>query len=566
MGYGVLTLPAEGERARASPVRLSGFWGSKCPSVKVTTVTQVEPESDQESEPGDKSFARGARVLTSVTVLSRFSGLLRDAVIARLLGAGRLSDSFMLAFLIPNLFRRLFGEGAISAAFIPEYARLARDDRGLSSHFAGDVVRRLFAVLFLLVVVGEMVIGSVVLSVPLGPDLERTAWLLVWMLPYAALVCVVALIAGVLQVEGRFFPGAASPLILNGVLILAGIGAGQVTTPERAVYLLAAGVILAGLLQLVWILIYGKRFLVLSRPTRVEPALGNLWRAFLPSFGGLAVFQLNTLFDSVIAWALSNPQRQTFLLFGVELGYPLSVGSVATLAWAQRLQQFPIGVFSVAIATAVFPWLSRAAGTADFAPAVRDGLRLSLFISLPAAAGLALVAFPLTQVIYEGDAFTPADTARVTSILYAYTAAIPSYSLIHVLTRSFYARSEPKVPLQVGLLGSVLNLALNLVLVWPLGAPGLAWSSSLSALIQALALAVILARRIDFDLRVLARSAACTLLSTLLMTAVVVTWLRWVPLSSPWLILATAIPIGGVTYGVSQLLIFRSPEGRWLLR
>jgi len=221
------------------------------------------------------------------------------------------------------------------------------------------------------------------------------------------------------------------------------------------------------------------------------------------------VFQINALLDILIAMWLSPGQRGLVPeqpILGLFESYPMRLGDIAALGWAQRLYQFPLGVFGIAIATAIFPALAGAVIDAPpgrggkatpgdrFASTLREGLRLTVFIGLPASVGLILVREPLTSLIYQRANFSEADARRVAAILLGYAPAIWAYSMTHVLTRAFHALKDATTPLKVSLGMVVLNLGLNLVLVWPLGAQGLAVSTATTAAIQC-AVLVLLARR-----------------------------------------------------------------------
>jgi len=224
----------------------------------------------------------------------------------------------------------------------------------------------------------------------------------------------------------------------------------------------------------------------------------------LPMLIGLAVFQINAFFDSVIAYALSprNGGPDTFHLFGMTLAYPTALGDVAALNWSQRLYQFPLGVFGIAIATAIFPALSHAAadttdaGRDQFLQTLRRGLRLTVFIGLPASVGLILVGVPLTRLIFEYRQFTTSDAHRVAAVLAGYASGVWAYSMMHVITRAFYALKDARTPLRIAMAMVVLNLALNLTFVWMLGVAALAWATAVTAMIQVLILTRSLARTV----------------------------------------------------------------------
>ncbi len=458
-------------------------------------------------------LVRSASVVSVLTTVSRVTGLARDAVLAGLFGAGQLLDAFFVAFLVPNLFRRLFGEGALTAAFLPRYRRLLDDDPEAAGRYAAAVLREAAAWLVGAVLLAEAVLlGLLVAGV--GGDKARLGFVLTaTMLPYAPLVCGTALLGAIGQARDRFGPAAAAPVILNlGMIVAAAVAA--LATPEgpARVLVVAASVVALGVLQLLAVragigpVRAGVRVVSpLAEWTARDLPLAATRRAMLPMILGLGVFQVNTLLDGLLAFSLSAPaavapgesgQAAVLHLFGRELAYPIRTGGVSTLTLAQRLYQFPLGVFGIAIATAIFPRLSAAAGDpAAFARTLRRGLWLSLAIGLPASAGLLATRVPLARVVFERGAFDAGDAAAVARVLAGYAVAVWAYMLMHLWTRAFYAKDDATTPLKVAVAAVFLNLALNLTLVWPLGAAGMAWATAVSAVVQTIALAWILRRR-----------------------------------------------------------------------
>ncbi len=474
-------------------------------------------------ERGTGGFVSKAAVVSGLTLISRLTGLVRDAVLAAVFGLGSVADAFFVAFLIPNLFRRLFGEGALTAAFIPRYSQLLAQDRELARRFATFCTLALAVLLSVMVLIGEGILWWLSGHAD-GERAQLTVKLAMIMLPYMPLVCGVAFLGAVLQVHGRFGPPAAAPVLLNLVVITAAVLQGMSPDGEwvssgedvrRVARRVAGAVVFAGGLQLIW--------QVLALRPVVRPLLGmkdvgpparQMMRAMIPMLIGLGVFQLNTLLDTLIAYLGSPPnagvggtaQAMTSAAdlaaesargpLGTSLPFPMQTGDVAALQWAQRLYQFPLGVFGIAIATAIFPALARAANhKSEFDETLRRGLRLAVFIGLPSSVGLMLVGLPLSRLVYERAAFDLGDAQRVAAILTGYAASVWAYSLTQTVTRAFYALDDAKTPLRVSLGMVACNLTLNLILVWPLGAAGLAWSTAFCAAGQSLILIHILHRR-----------------------------------------------------------------------
>ena len=426
------------------------------------------------------------RTVMVFTLLSRFAGLARDAVLSRFFGITELMSAFWMAFLIPNLFRRLFGEGALAAAYLPVYSELNSSNRDHAGQLASLLLGALVVILGSLVVLGESILF---LFFSMNEDNSTVLWLMMVMLPYMPLVCIVAMLGAMLQVHGRFGPPAAAPLLLNGAMIVAAVGVALVTgesSPHArllTIGAIAGSVVLAGVLQVAWMLwaLRGKVQWTWNRADAGEP-MRKVIHATLPMLLGVAVLQFNVFLDSLIA---SYP-----VVFGTEnfLGwnYPLDTGAMAVLSFAQRLYQFPLGVFAIAVATAIYPLLASQNTDDDrFGGTVRRGLRLVMFIGLPASIGLVLVREPLTALIYQGWAFTGADTKEVSAVLLGYAVAIWAYSANGVLARVCYAKLDMKTPVRIAVQMVALNLILNMTLIWtPLGVAGLAWSTAICAVLQ----------------------------------------------------------------------------------
>ncbi len=522
-----------------------------------------------QDSPSGGGFVRHAIVVSVFTLISRLTGLVRDAVLARAFGLSSVADAFFIGFLVPNLFRRLFGEGALTAAFIPHYTDLRRQDPALARRFASLWIAALLVALSAVTVVGELVLLTA--STLQWTDHASLAirYTMV-MLPYMPTICLVALIGAMLQVHGKFGPSAAAPVLLNVVMIaacLAGgyvFGAGGHDAMRRTAMIVAVGVLVAGVVQLVWqlaALLRSERLTLDFAGTR--PAFVATLAMMGPMLVGLAVFQINSFLDSLIAFVLASREGgpTTFALLGRAVAYPMTGGAVAALQWAQRLYQFPLGVFGIAVATAIFPALAAAADRDAFRGTLQQGLRLTMFIGLPASVGLILVRVPLCRVIYERGAFSLDDALRVGTILAGYSAAVWAYSMTHVLTRAFYARKDARTPLRisVGMVG--LNLALNLTLIWKLGAAGLAWSTAASSAVQVVLMLRAVQRHVDRPVDAAVwRSWARTAAMTLLMAAALVPVL--------WLYDPATLSRGGAVLQLAVMVALGAAVfagGSWLL-
>lgn len=509
-----------------------------------------------------------------LTLVSRLGGLARDAAMSRVFGAGLLMDAFAFAFLVPNLFRRLFGEGALSAAFLPEYARWSDRDPEVAQRLAWIVIGGATAVVAGLALLAGLAAAAVAATGRMDPLAAR---LLLIMLPFAPLICLTALLGAMLQAHHRFGPTAAAPIVLNLLLVSAAIAATGLA-PEEGITLAAAAVLLAGAIQVLWSLVALRRTAVLSRGNprpAANEAARRIARLALPMIVGLGVLQLNTLLDGLIA---SWPSLHGPTIFGLE--YPLAEGSMARISWAQRLYEFPLGVFGIAVATAIFPALSRLAGDdAAFIATLRRGVRLVFFIGLPASVGLMLVAMPLTATVLQGRSFTAEDSRETAWILLGYAPAVWAYSLNQVLVRGFYAKSDSMAPVRIAMSLVALNLALNLLLIWtPLRTAGLAWSTAFCAVLQSLWLLKSLSGRlkssgqddgiVDRSVRASAwRSVAVTAVMTVVVLAVAAMLPEPSAEGGWWGSLATLLVLvtagGAAVFAVARLL--KMPEWSWAL-
>lgn len=519
-----------------------------------------------------RSTGHDVRTVSAFTVLSRVFGLARDLVTVRVFGDTAIGSAFAAAFAIPNLFRRLFGEGALSAAFLPAYTRLLKNEPATAHALATLVIGILAAGTGLLALLGGGGLLALVFSLP--PDADRTVSLLlvVVMLPYMPLICVAAILGGMLQAHGRFGPWAAAPIILNACIIAVAIPFFIVegADPAQWAFRIGLAVVAAGVVQVVWSvwMLRGRaRWSSNTAPAKAEAR--DLFARIVPALIGLGTLQVNAMIDTLIAmWP--NWVGPTIAGFR----YPLDEASNSVLFYAQRLYQFPLGVFGIAVATVVFPQLARASDDkAAFVRTLRHGLRLSLFIALPASVGLALVRDDLVRTVFTGlgTGFSEQGAVRAAAVVLGYAVAVWSYSLVHVLTRAFYAVGDTRTPMLAALATVALNLALNCVLIWPLSEAGLAWSTAIASIAQCLLLTR-LARRRLLDRPILDPETGGAFVRTIGTSVAMglVVWLivAFSPERRGWgdhaVTLAIAVAAGAAAYAAISRAV-RAPELRWLL-
>ena len=441
----------------------------------------------------DHGLLRSSGVVSFFTMLSRFLGLARDVVFARVIGAEALADVFFVAFKIPNFFRRLFAEGAFAQAFVPilgEYREKgsAAAVRELVSRVAGNLgLTLIFITLFI-------VLASPLMAAIFAPSwymenpskFAATAEMLRITFPYLLFISLTGVAGAVLNSYDRFAVPAFTPLLLNVTLIAAALIGAPLF--EQPAYALAWGVLLAGIIQFIFQLPFLRRIHMLPMP-KVDwqhSGVKKVLALMAPAIFGVSVSQINLLLDTVLA---------TFL----------PTGSVSWLYYSDRLSELPLGVFGIAIATVILPNLSRhhiAQSTQAFSQTLDWALKMILLIAVPAAAALMLLAEPiLVTLFYYGEVMTLRDMTMASLSLKAYAAGLIAFMLIKVLAPGFFARQDMRTPVRIGIIAMVLNMLFNLILViplhkyWQIGHLGLAAATSLSAFINAILLFLTLRKK-----------------------------------------------------------------------
>ncbi|GJM21837.1 MAG: putative lipid II flippase MurJ [Planctomycetota bacterium] len=440
-----------------------------------------------------------------LTLLSRVLGMLRDVLTAHLLGAGMVSDALTYAWTLPNAFRRLFGEGALSSALVPALTRAEQEQgrqaaRALVCQIVSTLVLGLSA-LVALIIAGLSVAQWWFPSLASDPSAALTLRFTQLLLPYMVVVSVLAQLVATLNVFGEFARPAAVPSVLNLVWIV-GVGAATWFGPEvtlqpgAAVDALAEGapqpahaliiiasIFLASVVQVFWLLPrlralgLGLRFV---RP-RLSPEVRGVLAAMGPMILGMGAAQLNILADRTIAKVALPDGGTTHLYYGM------------------RLMQFPLGLVSVALVTTVFPALARLATARNHAGAVetaRTALRANLLLCTGAATGLFVLATPIVAMLFEGGSFSPENTRLTSSALLGYALGIPCAGTVMLLTRTSIAAGDLRLPARIGVLMVFVNITLDLALVGPLGELGLALATSVASLGSAILLLVFVAPRV----------------------------------------------------------------------
>lgn len=425
---------------------------------------------------------KSTAVVSAMTFISRISGLLRDIFMANILGSSAMSDAFFVAFRIPNFLRRIFGEGAFSQAFIPVYSELNATNTDEAKTFIAATSGRLGIIVFFISLTGMVFAPAIVSLFAPGyidePEkFATTVDALRVMFPYLFFISLVAMSGAVLNTLNRFAVPAATPVLLNICFIVALLC--FVPHAQNATQTLAYAVLIAGIIQLLFQMPALKKQGVLTKPSLVSnAATSKVFKLMVPAMFGVSVAQINTLINTVLA---------SFLV----------TGSISWLYYSDRLMEFPVGVFGIALATVVLPSLSKEyqAGTQQSFSAMLDwALRWVIMIALPAAVALSVLAVPLLATMFQYNAFTAYDVQQASFSLMAYAVGVVALVMIKVLAPGFYARQNTKTPVKIAALAMLCNLVLSLLLIQSLKHAGLALAISLAAWVNALLLALTLWR------------------------------------------------------------------------
>ena len=413
-------------------------------------------------------------VVSLSTVGSRVLGLGRDMLIFGALGASKWNDAFILALTLPNLFRRLLGEGALASAIVPIFSDvLNHSGRSQAFAFLNQVLVRLLMILILLIVSGMILLSLLSSSGLLSEHWALSADLSVFLLPYMLFICLAAVVSTGLNLVGRFAVVASTPMLLNisiiGALL---IGMWLESEPARIVYWLCGGVLFGGFLQLTVpscdLAFQGWRP---KLGERLPAEISELWQLFVPGLFGAAILQVNILCSRLLAYSLDE-------------------SAVSVLYLASRLMELPLGIFTFAVATVFFPMLARAVSdqyNRAFASSFIQGMRMVVGISLPAGIGLIILAEPILELFRWGS-FSRDNVASTVPLVAIYGFGLPFYSAATFATRGLHACKDMKSPVRVAGLCLFVNLISGVILMQFLGASGLAISNVLAAIVQSVCL------------------------------------------------------------------------------
>lgn len=475
-------------------------------------------------------IVRAAGVVGFGTLMSRILGFIRDIVIAAIFGTGVSADAFFVAFRIPNLFRRLVGEGALTVAIIPVFTEY------ISTH-SKEEVRRLvgsaiyfFAFVLLTITLVGMVFSPLLVKI-ISPGfiqvqgkLSLAIRLTRLIFPYLFFIGLVALFMGVLNSVRHFAAPAISPVWLNISIILSAIFLTSLFT--EPVYALGIGVLIGGVIQLLFQLPF-LRLHGLSpifRTSVCPEPIRRIARLMVPAIVGGGVYQLNILVTTRFASDLAS-------------------GSVSYLYYADRLVQFPLGIFGIALSTAVLPTISHQAYLKDwkgFKDSLSYSLRLVAFISIPSMVGLMVLGVPVISLLFQRGEFVYQDTINTADALFYYSFGLVAFGGVKIVSSAFYSMKDTKTPVKVGCIALIANIVFSLLLMGPLKHGGLALATSLASILNLMLLLIILRMRVgQLGLKEVFLSIAKTTIASMLMGITVylisirIDWLHgsgWLPL------------------------------------
>ncbi len=513
-----------------------------------------------------RSLVKSAAIISFFTILSRFVGLARTIAEAAVFGRGVVWDAFLVAWMVPNFLRQLFGEGALTGSFIPVFTDyLEKGERREAWRVMNIVFSLLVIVIAALAILCALGIGAALRIFTFPHNLELTLRLTPVLFPYLLFISLCALGAGTLNSFRHFSIPALSPAVLSVVWLLTLIFVCPYfgKTLEDKIYLLAAGILVGGAAQVLILLPP-----LLQRGMRFHwevnfnhPGVRTIGRLMLPAVFGLGITQVNLLVDRSIAIFLGS-------------------GAVSGLYYGNRLIQFPLGIFGIALGTAVLPTLSGYAARAEMDKLKETfgfALRLVFLIAIPASVGLIVLRYQITRCLFEHGRFTAADTHRVAAVILFYALGLFAYSGDKVLVPTFYSLKATAVPVKVGAVSVLLNVILNFCLMWRMRELGLALATSISGAFNFTVLYLMLRKRVgplgsrhilNNFFRTTAASAvmgiACFLLANRIDYAVS---------GKAWLdgLLGLAVPLAGgvvVFAGAAFLLKVEGAEliGKWILR
>ncbi|MEZ6122728.1 MAG: murein biosynthesis integral membrane protein MurJ [Planctomycetaceae bacterium] len=444
-------------------------------------------ENAQETSKADGKL-KGFQIVSLLTLLSRITGLGRDALMASVFGTGWILDAFTLAFRVPNMFRRLFGDGAMTAAFLPEFVKADQQGgRNSAREVFNGVAWKLLGILLFSTVLAEAVVAVIYLTCDISARSSMLCQLTLILLPYLVLICMSSLYSAALNGVHHFTVPALAPVALNIIWLLGGILAARwMETAADEVRIISFFILLGGVAQLAMVVWRAHHFDIrMSRHSIADQeAVRPVFKAMGPVLIGLTVGQINGLVDGVLAWFLSSGG---LLEVAWMADFRLPLGTASALYLGQRLFQFPMGIFAVALGTVLFPRFARHAQAGDTSELNRDvihGLQLVLVVAIPASVGLWFMAPPITNLLFRYGQFGSQAAAMTSDMISANGLGVWVFSGLLIVNRVFYAVNDQITPMRQGVICVGLNLLFDFVLLPLFGGQGLPLAGVLAACFQ----------------------------------------------------------------------------------
>lgn len=438
-----------------------------------------------DSQKVKRHLLRSAGVVSAMTFLSRILGMVRDIVNAHVFGISRVWDAFVFAFMIPNFLRRLLGEGALSGAFIPLYAEIFNTNGEKEANAFTNIILSLLLVgLGTVLMIVNMVIALILAFTHLPQKVVIILSLLQLFSPYILILCILAVAMGVLNCHKRFFVPSLMPIILNigwiATLYFVCMRFGS-NNVER-IYMLGSGIFSVSIIQFVaqFFALYRTGFRFRFNLNLQHPYMSKLITLMLPAILGFSVTQINILIDLFLAFLIGD-------------------GANSALWYGNRVMQFPLGMFGIAMGTVLLPTISHQAAQNNL-PQMKETLSFSLrsvlLIIMPSTVGLVLLSTPITSLLFESGLFDALATQKAASTLMAYSFGLFAYSGVKLLLPSFYSLQDTRTPVKIGVICMFLNIVLNLILMIPLREMGIALSTSITNTLNFFILFMLLEKKI----------------------------------------------------------------------
>jgi putative peptidoglycan lipid II flippase len=519
-------------------------------------------ENERPHSRENAKVARAAGIVGSATMLSRVFGFIRDMVVAGFFGAGIVTDAFFVAFRIPNLLRRLLGEGSLTVSFVPVFTEYLNRKSREEAFALANIAFTLLSVILVVVSIAGVVLSPLIVTV-MAPGFTRVpaqyelaVFLNRLMFPYIFFISLVALCMGILNSLRHFAAPALSPVVLNLSMILATLTLRDFF--REPILALVVGVMAGGVLQLAMQWPFLVRLGVRLKPDFRfrHPGIKRIGVLMLPAVFGAAVYQINVFIGTILASLLPS-------------------GSVSYLYYADRIVELPLGVFAIAVGTATLPSFSEQISKGnfeEFKKTIAFSLRLILFITIPAMIALIALREPIISVLFQRGHFDARSTLLTAQALLYYSVGLWAFSVIRVIVSAFYSLQDTKNPMKAAIAALLVNVAFSVALMFPLQHGGLALATSIASAVNVAMLAVILKRKIgpfvdgDFYRSVLKTiAAAAAMWGAIFLIDLLFPWKTGGSFNERLSFLAVAIAVGAATF-FGFCAIIRIPEMMTLIR